>query len=215
MNNRSRNSIHPLVLIALLAAYITLFAACGGEKDKLSAIDDDKQVPTLVIDSLHVLYTEQGLRRMDLHAPIMQRFMLADEPHSVFRDGMVIFFYTPEQELESEIKADYAVNKEKPEEMWQAIGHVVITNYLKQQTLYTDTLYWNRAKKMIYTNALVRIVTPDSEIIGEHGMTSDERFELYELRTVRNSYIYASDEPPPQPDSTATPTAIIEEAPSP
>jgi len=206
------NFPNPLFYLpTLLAAIVVLATACGKEKNRLSAIDDDKQVPTLIIDSLHMLYTESGLLRMDLKAPSMQRYMLAPEPYSVFKDGMVVFFYTPDKVLESEIRADYALNKEKPEETWLAINNVEIINYLKQQSLYTDTLHWNRATKTIYTTAPVRIVTPDGEIIGKNGMTSDERFNDYEIRAVKDSYIYANDEAPLKPDSTATPAAVTEE----
>jgi hypothetical protein len=188
-------------VVALFLSAALLPAGCRDEKNRLSSIDNDKEIPTMHVDSLHIHYTEGGLLRMYLQAPVMQRFLLNEEPYSVFPNGLHIFFYTLTHDLESEIVADYALNKEKPEEMWQAVGNVAITNYLKQQSLYTDTLYWNRVQRTIYTYSRVRITQADGqEIIGYNGMNSDERFENYEIRNVNESHVYVDDTPQ---DSTA------------
>jgi LPS export ABC transporter protein LptC len=185
--------------------------SCKGRNQLLNSIDDDKNIPTLVIDSLNVNYTESGILRMNVQAPVMERYMLAEEPYSIFPQGIHIRFYDKTNELESEILADYAYNKEKPEEFWQAINNVVIINYPQQQTLYTDTLYWNRAQKTIYTDAPVKIVTPDSEINGQYGMTSDERFENYEIRSVYNSHILFTEEEPTEQKASSGDTPVSEE----
>jgi LPS export ABC transporter protein LptC len=187
-----------------LAASATVLLSCEDKTPKLSAITDPAQVPTLEIDSLYINYTESGRLRMNLRAPLMQRFMMAEEPYNLFPKGMHIHFYAPTGELESEIIANYAYNREKPEEYWKAVGNVVVYNYPKQQTLYTDTLYWDRARKQIYTDAPVRIIAPAGEIPGHNGMTSDERFENYDIRNVNDGLMYVAEEP----DSTATAVKI-------
>ncbi|MDR2359528.1 MAG: hypothetical protein LBD87_07010 [Prevotellaceae bacterium] len=200
MKNRSR-IVCPKLLVAL-AAGVILPGACDDKQAQLSAIEDHKQVPTLEIDRLQIDYTESGLLRINLVAPLLQRFLLAEEPYNVFPKGMHIYFYTATHELENEIIADYAYNREKPEEYWEATGNVVVKNHLKQQTLYTDTLYWDRAKKNIYTHAPVRIVTPDLFFDGLEGMVADERFEEYKFFNANNGVLYVDDEPAPQ-DSLA------------
>ncbi|MDR3134213.1 MAG: LPS export ABC transporter periplasmic protein LptC [Prevotellaceae bacterium] len=199
MNNRRTTC--PNLLVALMAGAL-LSGSCDSRQDKLSAIEDHKQVPTLEIDRLQINYTENGLLRMHLEAPLLQRFLLAEEPYNVFPEGMHVYFYTAAHELENEIIADYAYNREKPVEYWEAIGNVVVKNHLKQQTLYTDTLYWDRAKKNIYTHAPVRIVTPDLSFDGLGGMVADERFEGYKFFNANNGILYVSDEPATQ-DSVA------------
>ncbi|MDR1680625.1 MAG: LPS export ABC transporter periplasmic protein LptC [Prevotellaceae bacterium] len=189
--------------LAALLAVAAWCAACSDDRNRISSIDDDKNIPTMEIDSLFINYTEKGLLRMTLHAPEVQRFLMSDEPYSRFPKGIHILFYAETHEPESEIVADYAINREKPEEMWQAVGNVVIENYVKQQKLYTDTLYWNRARKTIYTDAPVRIVSPDSEIRGMNGMVSDERFEDYEIRNVNDGHVYVNSDAPA--DSTDSP----------
>ncbi|MDR3351152.1 MAG: LPS export ABC transporter periplasmic protein LptC [Prevotellaceae bacterium] len=196
-----------VTLLAALAASLFL-ASCDDGTDKLSAIEDHQQVPTLEIDSLQIEYTESGLLRMNLKAPLLQRFLLAEEPYNVFPKGMHIYFYTAGNELENEIIADYAYNREKPEEYWEAIGNVVVTNHLKKQTLYTDTLYWDRAKKNIYTHAPVRIVTPDLFFDGLDGMVADERFEGYQFFNANNGVLYMDDQPAAQDSVADTPANV-------
>ena len=47
-------------------------------------------------------------------------------------------------------------------------------NHIKGEKIETDTLYWNRAEKQIYTDCYVRL-TSDSGMMQGYGMTSDER----------------------------------------
>jgi LPS export ABC transporter protein LptC len=188
-----------------------LLLACDDRQATLSAIEDQKQVPTLTIDSLHINYTESGLRRMNLQAPLLQRYLLAEEPCDVFPEGMHIYFYTAANELENEIVADYAYHREKPEEYWKAVGNVVVKNHLKQQTLYTDTLFWDRVKRNIYTHAPVRIVTPDLFFDGLNGMIADERFEGYKFFNATNGMLYLNDEPAAQ-DSAAAVSPVLQPA---
>ena len=211
-----RCRIIPLKPLMALMTGVILMGACDDRQMKLSAIEDHKQVPTLEINHLQIDYTESGLLRMHLQAPLLQRFLLAEDPYNVFPEGMHIYFYTAAHELENEIIADYAYNREKPEEYWEAIGHVVVKNHLKQQTLYTDTLYWDRAKRTIYTHAPVRIETPNLFFDGMDGMVADERFEHYKFFNANNGIMYVDDQPAAS-DSTAAaqPAAnlpVIEEA---
>lgn len=50
----------------------------------------------------------------------------------------------------------------------------MVQNVINQQTLETDTLYWDQANKEIYTDCYVRMFSSDGFIQGFHGMRSDE-----------------------------------------
>jgi LPS export ABC transporter protein LptC len=141
-----------------------------------------------------VTYTEYGKMKMRLTAPLLARYLMAPEPYSVFPDGFFVEFFTPEEVLESQITADYGLYKEKPVEIWRAVGNVVVINYEKQQKLLTDTLYWNRQEHTIYTTAPVRIETNDGTINGRDGMISDEHFTNYEIREISESHYFFDDQ---------------------
>jgi LPS export ABC transporter protein LptC len=177
--------------IALLGGAVAL-AACGNA-DAVIPVDDESRTPTMQVREFKVNYTEYGKTKMHLTAPLLVRYMRAPEPYSVFPEGFHVAFFTPAETPESQITADYALYKEKPVELWKAVGNVVVINYEKQQKLFTDTLYWNSPEHTIYTSAPVRIETTDGIINGRNGMTSDEHFTDYEIRTIGESHYYFDD----------------------
>jgi LPS export ABC transporter protein LptC len=172
-----------------------LVAACSDGDAAVPPIDDEANTPTMQVRAFGVSYTEYGRKKMRLTAPVLVRYMMAPEPYSVFPEGFFVEFFTVEEALESQITADYALYKEKPVEIWKAVGNVVVINYEKQQKLLTDTLYWNRQEHTIYTTAPVSIETTDGTINGKEGMTSDEHFINYEIHKIGDSHYYFNDQP--------------------
>jgi LPS export ABC transporter protein LptC len=172
-----------------------IVVACGDKEAAAPPIEDEATTPTMQVREFKVNYTEYGKTKTRLTAPLLVRYMMAPEPYSVFPDGFFVEFFTPEETLESQITANYALYKEKPEELWKAVGDVVVINFEKQQKLLTDTLYWNRQAHTIYTSAPVHIETADGIINGRNGMTSDEHFSDYEIREVGESHYFFNDTP--------------------
>jgi LPS export ABC transporter protein LptC len=191
---------------ALFAGFITAIS-CSNKKE-IPVIEDGAKVPTLQMKQMDIVYTEYGKIKMTLVAPVLERYMLAEEPYSLFPHGFFVKFFTPDEILESDITADYALYKEKPVEIWEATGHVVVNNYLQSQKLFTDTLYWNRQEHTIYTSAPVHIETTDGIINGRNGMTSDEKFMNYEIREIGDSRYYFDD---PQNKTQATDSLTLQQ----
>jgi LPS export ABC transporter protein LptC len=165
--------------------------SCGDDKGKLVDLGDGKEIVSTEVQDLDVVYTEYGNTKTLLKAPLLQRYMFISEPYSIFPKGFFVQLFDANSQLESQITADYALYKEKPIELWKAVGNVVVINFQKKQTLTTDTLYWDRRTKSIYTYSPVRIETIDGFISGRNGLTSDEHFSQYEIREVGDdSYYY-------------------------
>ena len=200
----------------LLLTVAGSFLSCGDDKDKLVDLDAKEEIISAEIHNLNVIYTEYGKTKTLLKAPLLQRYLFSDEPYSVFPKGFFVQLFDEEEQLESQITADYALYKEKPVELWKAVGNVVIINFQKDQTLTADTLYWNRLTKSIYTDSPVRIKTADGLINGRSGMTSDEKFSEYEIRAVGDSSYYYYTEQPPVTDSTAVepPQTVLQQSPA-
>lgn len=191
MYAKFRSNFFYYTVALLLSA--TAIVACKEKKDSVSVTGNKDSLPSLEIINLDAAYTESGKIKMLLKAPLVERFLFAEEPYSLFPNGFHVQFFSDESLLESEIIADYALYKEKPVEMWKAAGNVIVRNYLKKQNLYTDTLYWNRFEHIIYTTAPVRIELEEGLIKGRNGMTSDEKFSTYEIRNVGESHYYFED----------------------
>jgi len=190
-----------LYTVALLWSAIVV-VSCSEDKSKLVHLDGEEILSAELLD-LNVTYTEYGKPKTLLKAPLLQRYLFADEPYSLFPKGLFVQTFDANAQLESQITADYALYKEKPAELWKAVGNVVVVNFQQQQTLTTDTLYWDMPAKSLYTYAYVRIETPDAVINGRNGMVSDERFTDYTIRSVGDDSRYYYSEAPAVADSSA------------
>ena len=61
---------------------------------------------------------------------------------------------------------------------------VVVKNLETQETLYTETLYWNQKAKKIYTRNPVRITSPDKDIYGD-SLNANESFSQRVIHGMR------------------------------
>jgi len=118
--------------------------------------------------------TENGVVVLRVFAKKMERYTNAKEPYEYFPEGINVKAFTRDGALETEIRANAAKHKTAANnEVWEAYGNVVINNYMKGEEMVTDTLYWNRLTKKIYTHCVVKLKSPDVFMQGI-GMESDE-----------------------------------------
>ena len=71
--------------------------------------------------------------------------------------------------------------------MWEVTGGVVIQNVIQQETMETDTLYWDRFGGKIYTDSYIRMYSRDGFMQG-YGVQSDENAHDAVLLRPFNSY---------------------------
>ena len=157
------------------AAAILLFSC----KEPESVTFDFEQVPVQVVHDMQVLQTEKGAAAMRMHAPLMQRFSFVkdslEQSYELYSDGFYVDAYTEDGQLETTITANQARHvTTQGKESWSAFGNVVVVNHIKGEKMETDTIYWNREEKQIYTDCYVKL-TSDSGLLQGYGMTSDER----------------------------------------
>lgn len=181
---------HTLTMIATTGVVAFVVFSCKaklGEADKL----DLKNTPIQVVDSMFSVQTQNGLVQMRIEAARMERYETDSTTYESFPKGLSVYAYTEEGLLETTMFSDDALHlkyKQRDEETWQAFGNVVIQNVINQETMETDTLYWDRANKEIYTDCYVRMSSPDAFSQG-FGMRSDERANNAILLRPFNSFV--------------------------
>lgn len=160
-------------------------------KDKLSKADklNIAETPVQVIDNMEITGTDKGVLQMRIKTKRMEKYKTDSSSYDLFPMGIEVYAYNIKGELETTIKADKAVheNKNNSDEIWKAYGHVVVNNLIKRQTMETDTLYWDKYSKKIYTDCYIRLYSPDGLMQG-FGMTSDERGANASIMRPFNSY---------------------------
>ena len=181
--------------IAAVFAVAILFVSC---KNKMAQADvlNLKDTPVQTIEDMFAVQTRNGLVVMRVEASVMERYDNDTSAYESFPKGLAIYGYSDEGLLETIIVSDDGRHLTKKrrnavpqEELWEAFGNVVIHNVLKQETMETDTLYWNQAKNEIYTDCYVKMYSPQGFLQG-YGMRSDDHARNAILLEPFNGYGY-------------------------
>lgn len=162
--------------MATAAAVAILLFSCKGKIDEADRLDLTA-VPLQTIDKMFAVQTKNGVVLMRLEADLMERYENDTCSRETFPKGIAVYSYTDEGLLETTIFSDNALHetsKKGGDELWAAFGNVVIQNVIKQETMETDTLYWDRGAGEIHTDCYVRMYSPDGFMQG-YGMRSDDK----------------------------------------
>lgn len=178
-------------MIATVETVAFIVLACQQKLSEAVRLDL-KETPVQTVDSMFVVQSENGKLQMRVEADVMERYDNDTCSYELFPKGFSVFAYNEDGKLETQLLSDNAKHfksKRYNTEYWYAFGNVVVQNVIKQETMETDTLYWDRATKEIYTNCYVRMFSPDGFMQG-YGFRSDERARNSVLYKEFNSYVY-------------------------
>lgn len=151
---------------------------------------DLAKTPLQSVDSMYMIQSDRGRLQMRVATGKLERFDNDTLSTEFFPEGIMVYSYDEEGNLETTIKANYAshtTRKRTKEETWKAFGNVVVKNIMKKETMETDTLYWDRKKQEIYTDCYIRMYSPDVFMQG-YGMHSDEKARNSIIHRPFNSY---------------------------
>ena len=164
------------------------FVSCSkgiAEADKL----DLSTTPVQTVDDVFAVQTKNGEMGMRMEAVRLERYNKDGTKTDLFQAGVSVFGYNEEGLLESVIVADEAEHTvpSSGDEIWKAYGNVILHNVLKQETMETDTIFWDSSKKEIYTDCYVKMYSRDMFAQG-YGMRSDDRMRNAKLNSPFNGY---------------------------
>jgi LPS export ABC transporter protein LptC len=160
-------------------------------KDKLgeAAALKLEETPVQTVRDMFIVQSENGKIQMRAAADLMEKYERDTLSYELFPEGFSVYGYTDEGLVETEIVADNArhVKYEDGRESWEAFGNVVVRNLIKQETIETDTLYWDQKNERIYTHCYVKLYSPNGFMQG-YGMESDQRARDHTIFNPFNSY---------------------------
>ena len=168
------NSRNILKMIASALALAFVVYSCKGRLSEAEKLDLD-QTPIQTVDDMFFVRTENGKLTMRVESPRMEVFEHDTVSFDLFPKGIHIYGYSEEGLLETTIVAQKARHDKyyRKGERWSAFGNVVVKNIIKQETMETDTLYWDGTAKEIWTDCYVKMSSPSGYMQG-YGMRSDE-----------------------------------------
>jgi len=174
-----RRSFHITHIIATSCLAVAIIFLCSCHVDAVYPAIDKELTPVQQVHDMMVVASDNGAVTMRMSAPLMQRFQFVrdstEQSYEYYPETFNVDAYTVDGQLETNIHSKCAKHiTTKSAESWSAFGDVVITNYIKGQVMTTDTIYWNREEKKIYTDCYVKLDSPQGLMQG-YGMESDER----------------------------------------
>ena len=175
-------------MIATASAVAFVVYSC---KDELGRAKDlsIEETPVQTVRDMFIVQSKNGIIQMRAEGEIMEKYENDSLSYELFPKGFSVYGYTEEGLLETKIVADNAIHKtyEDGRESWEAYGNVVVMNLIKQETLETDTLYWDQKNERIYTHCYVKMYSPSGFMQG-FGMESDQRARNNIIFNPFNSY---------------------------
>lgn len=155
-----------------------LFSCQNDLKTIESYADDIDELPEIVAKDVVIFRSDSGSIVAKLISKNVQHFGGKD-PYIEFPEGMFVLLYDRNMNEETIIEADYGKSYEK-RKLMVAKKNVIVKNLIKKQQLYTEEIFWDQQKRIIYTDVDVKIVTSSETIYGSR-FQSDEHFNHYEI----------------------------------
>ncbi len=152
--------------------------SCENDIDVVQSLQVNETLPMETSFGVESIITDSGKVRVRIKSPQIDNYETAN-PYTEMPKGMEVFFYDSLGVVSSSLKADYAINTPK-KNIILAKYNVVATN-AQGEKLYTDELTWDKKKRLIYTDADVKVVSADKVIFGD-GLTADESFDNWQIK---------------------------------
>ncbi|MEX0980815.1 MAG: LPS export ABC transporter periplasmic protein LptC [Bacteroidales bacterium] len=159
---------------------VMILAACENDIEKINLLNTSGEYPNIVGEDIEMIYSDSARVKVQMFAKSLKQFNNAEKPYSEFPEGIKVYVFDEQMEIESVIQANYAIyyNDEK---QWHATGNVIAENFKSGERLDTEELFWDEEKEEIYSNSYTRIVNEDGTFYGQNGFKSNQSFTNYTL----------------------------------
>ena len=172
------------LLIVLLSL---IMGSCENEISKVKTIVSAEEPPAITADGFEMLASDSAVIRFKLQTPQLIYHKDEKDPYYEFPKGVKIVKYDANMKVISSITSQYAKNFAS-DDRWEAKNNVIAVNF-KGDTLKTEYLVWDTAKKKIYSDQFVKIIQIDKVLTGI-GFESNQDFSSYHIKNLKgNMYV--------------------------
>lgn len=172
-----------VVLIFLTSCQEKQFNAPAIECRDSLAVMSTYGVSTLISDSGRISY------KIDAEEWFV--FDKRQPPYWAFEKGVYLEKYDHNLNIEATIKCDTAYYYSE-QKLWKLIGNVDIRNP-KDERFFTDLMYWDQDKELIYSDAYIKIEQEDQVTEGV-GFSSNQSMTVWEIKNTKGIYAIKEEE---------------------
>lgn len=167
------------VILYSFCALACVISSCVNDLEKIKQVTFDSKDPDEKTKELFLTYSDSGMTKIRLYAPIGESFNDKNGKKVKFNEGVKIEFYKTSGKLGSILTAQYGEINETDGTM-VVRDSVRMYNTDKDQHLETEELYWNRMDSTIFTDKMVTVKTPKMLFFGK-GLKAKQDFSSYEF----------------------------------
>jgi LPS export ABC transporter protein LptC len=135
-------------------------------------------------EQVEITYTDSGVLKARLNAPLMVAVKQTKEPYMEMTKGLKGTFYGNDGAVESYLSSEYAISYNESKKV--ILRRNVEVMNVKGERLNTEELHWDQKSGKIYTDKFVQITTADQIIMGD-GMTANQTFTEWEINRYRGT----------------------------
>ena len=126
---------------------------------------------------VRITVTNAGIKRADIKADYLEQYN--DKGFLTLENNVQIDFYDVDEQHMSSVLADKAEINERTNFL-QAVDNIIVKSD-SGVTLFTDTLSWDNAKELIFTEDSVMITTGTNDTLYGIGFESDVNMERWKI----------------------------------
>jgi LPS export ABC transporter protein LptC len=172
---------HTFYILLLICIF-----SCRSNSEKITVFEYDGKFPDESVRNIEIIMSEDGKITFTLYAPLMNKYY-GDNSYTDFPEGITVSSYT-NGEKHSTLTANYAVNEEFTQR-YEARGNVVIVDLVKEESILTEKIIWDKMNKRISSDVEITQIKADGTIQKGDGFESDEKFTNYSIRNPRGEFL--------------------------
>lgn len=169
-----------LLAVALMIIGQSVLTSCREEeKSYVKNIGNGERTPTMNTLDVHTFISDSGYTKYYITSPLWSMYEEAQDPFWLFPKGIDLEQYDEKLKVTATMRCDSAKYLSQ-KHLWRLDGNVVMVN-TQRDTFLTKQLYWDQAKREIYTDSFIHIVK-DKRVIEGIGFTSNENMTAYTVK---------------------------------
>lgn len=178
--------------IATLAVVVLIFlTSCQEKQFNAPAIECRDSLAVMSTYGVSTLISDSGRISYKIDAEEWFVFDKRQPPYWAFEKGVYLEKYDHELNIEATIQCDTAYYYSE-QKLWKLIGNVDIRNP-KDERFFTDLMYWNQEKELIYSDAYIKIEQEDQVTEGV-GFSSNQSMTVWEIKNTKGIYAIKEEE---------------------
>ncbi|MBN1119264.1 MAG: LPS export ABC transporter periplasmic protein LptC [Bacteroidales bacterium] len=154
--------------------------SCKNDIEKINALALGEGQPTVSYNDVSFEYTDTAKLQAKLITKSVDYYLNNEEPYYEFPTGIKVLFYNSDEKVKTIITSKYAIYRVEPE-LFEVRDSVVSRNLQDNQVVETEQMFWDQAKKIIYSNVFTKITGEDGVHFGERGFEAAQDLSYYRL----------------------------------